>query len=137
MSAATSAPKGGDRDTAPHFDIISTLLEDLYHDRFGGSMFPRPTWKFSNRRIQSQLDTADPKDGKYHGLGQGVRRLLTGLNDSLEGYVNADLLPERIRRVHQDVALIRDDKGVELNASNVIDVILQVDAMRVDSMKDK
>jgi hypothetical protein len=137
MSAATSVPKGGNRDTAPQLDIISTLLEDLYHDRFGGSMFPRPTWKFANRRIQSQLDESDPKDGKYHGLGQGVRRLLTGLNDSLEGYVNADLLPERIRRVHQDVELIRDDQGVEINAGNVIDVILQVDAMRVESMKDK
>lgn len=136
MSAATSAPRGGDKNTGPQIDIITTLLEDLYHDRFGGSDFPRPSWKFSNRRIESQLAERDEKTGKYQGLGQGIREMLKALNEAMGGYVSPELLPERIRKVYEDVTLEPDTEGIEINAGNVVDVILQVDALRVEGMKN-
>ena len=137
MTAATSVPKGGNVRIAPRTDIITTLLEDIYFARLGGILFPRPSWKFTSRRIQSQLDVGNKASvGQYAGLGEGTRELLGRLNASRTGDVRAAYLPPSLKRMYEGIELRADPKGVEVNPANVVDRLLIADDLRVKKMAE-
>lgn len=137
MTAATSMPLGGDERTGPRIDMITTLLEDVYFARLGGILFPRPSWKFTARRIQSQLDVGNKvTEGQYAGLGEGTRELLKRLNASRTGDVNAAYLPPTLKRMYEGIELRADPRGVEVNPLNVVDRLLVADDLRVKKMAE-
>lgn len=70
-------------------DMITTLAEDLFFDRFNSRRFPPPTWRFAHRKKNASLyatETRSDSQTGYHDRSLSVahRGLLTSLDDHLK-----------------------------------------------------
>lgn len=114
-------------------DLAITLAEDLFFDRFTTRLFPRPDWRFSNRKNDAVLTEVSETEPKTPGLATKQKELLRQLFDhqSSQGktVIPHSLPPVYLSR-YQSATLVHNSNGVSLDPQDVVAIILELDRSR-------